>query len=118
MELAAKAFLKDDEQWIACPSATCRSGATMEDGHIFTCQECQYRYCFDCDIQMHEEQSCTEYQEGLKREPEKVREEELSLAKVKAVSKPCPNCSTNIDKFTGCDHVTCEYETDICSRQY
>lgn len=55
----------------------------------------------------HEDQTCEEYQVVAKRRSE---EEEKSLEAVKQVSRPCPGpgCGVNIDKFAGCDHVTCE----------
>lgn len=111
MDKAAKSCLEQDPDWVDCPSGTCKSGALMTDGHIFTCSECQYRYCFSCKVPMHEGEACSDYHERLRREPEKRREEELSLKKVEKVSKPCPGCTARIQKHNGCDHMTCK----LCS---
>ncbi|KXT12067.1 hypothetical protein AC579_1866 [Pseudocercospora musae] len=107
MDKAAKSCLEQDPDWVDCPSGTCRSGALMTEGHIFTCSECQFRYCFSCRVPMHEGEACSEYHERLRREPEKRREEDLSLKEVEKVSKPCPGCTARIQKHQGCDHMTC-----------
>lgn len=108
MDAATASFLATDATWVPCPSARCTSGASMTDGHIFTCQVCSYRYCTSCDIPMHENESCTEHRKRLTRDKEKVREEHMSVEFVKKVSKPCPGCKRNLDKYEGCDHVTCK----------
>ena len=108
MEKAAKAYLKTDADWVDCPSSSCKSGSLMVDGHIFTCQECKYRYCFSCKVLMHEGETCTAYKKRMKRDKKHVKDEELSKKKVEKISKPCPKCGIRINKYTGCDHVTCE----------
>jgi hypothetical protein len=67
---------------------------------------CKARYCLDCEVPFHERQTCDEYQADAKRRNE---DEQKSLATVKQLSRPCPGpgCGINIDKYTGCDHVTC-----------
>ena len=59
---------------------------------------------------MHEAETCNVYQERRREEEaQRARQEEnkLSLETVSKVSKPCSACKTNLDKYTGCDHVTC-----------
>lgn len=97
-----------------------------DDGNIFSCKMCQARYCLVCEVPFHEEQTCDQYQEHAKRRSE---DEEKSLETVKQVSRPCPGpgCGVKLDKYTGCDHVTCEktctisfdmsLSTDCCDRQ-
>jgi len=77
------------------------------DGNIFSCAMCKARYCLVCEVPFHEEQTCDEYQADKKRRSE---DEQKSLDAVKQVSRPCPGpgCGINLDKYTGCDHVTCE----------
>ncbi|KAF2162566.1 hypothetical protein M409DRAFT_27188 [Zasmidium cellare ATCC 36951] len=122
LDKAAKAFRERDEEFRECPSATCSYGyfhSTKDDGNIFRCQLCESRYCVLCEVPMHENMTCDLYRESKrqeaeaendrKRKREMADEEELSAKKVKAVSKKCPNpkCGINLDKYTGCDHVTC-----------
>lgn len=87
-----------------------------DDGNIFCCQKCNTRHCLLCDVPFHEDQTCDEYQEAKQRAVEeeesaakrRVEEETASAEAVKKMSRPCPECGVNIDKFAGCDHVTCE----------
>lgn len=103
------AALRADADWVNCPSSTCKYGASMSDGHIFTCQSCELRYCFSCQVPMHENMSCTEYKDKeLKRVDEKVEEEKLSLSAVRKYSKACPKCSVRLQKNRSCDHFTCK----------
>lgn len=78
-----------------------------DDGNILSCIMCKTRYCIVCEVPFHEEQTCDDYQADAKRRSE---DEQKSLETVKQVSRPCPGpgCGVNIDKWTGCDHVTCE----------
>lgn len=78
-----------------------------DDGNIFSCKICKARYCLVCEVPFHEEQTCDAYQADAKRRSE---DEAKSLETVKQVSRPCPGpgCGVNINKFAGCDHVTCE----------
>ena len=75
---------------------------------------CQARYCLDCEVPFHEDQTCEEYHADSER---RTTEEQESLATVRKISKPCPgaNCGINIDKIAGCDHVTCESNTPYLS---
>lgn len=36
------------------------------------------------------------------------RGERASEKKVKEITKPCPQCRRDVNKFSGCDHITCE----------
>ena len=115
LDKAAKACRESDEEFYACPSAECSWGcfmSTKEDGNIFTCQVCKYRYCIICEVPMHEGETCQEYQHGVEtaeqRKQEQARENAESEQRVKKISKPCPKCKSPLDKYTGCDHVTCQ----------
>jgi hypothetical protein len=76
-----------------------------DDGNIFNCRACKARYCLSCEVPFHEEQTCEDYQAAAERRNE---DEKKALDTVKQVSRPCPGCGINLDKFEGCDHVTCE----------
>jgi hypothetical protein len=54
---------------------------------------------------MHEGESCSQRRE---RVAPKAPDELKSLKLVAAISKPSPNCTSNIQKVDGCDHMTCE----------
>ncbi|KAK5165585.1 uncharacterized protein LTR77_009114 [Saxophila tyrrhenica] len=115
LDKAAKAYREGDEEFRACPSASCSWGCfffTNEDGNIFACQLCKYRWCVVCEVPMHEDQTCSAYQARVARE-EKARREELAVqntASEKLVgksSKACPGCTARIEKISWCDHVRC-----------
>jgi hypothetical protein len=57
---------------------------------------------------MHEDETCTQF--FTEREA-RVDEEASSLAEVGKISKACPNvrCGARLDKYDGCDHVTCKF---------
>lgn len=78
-----------------------------DDGNLFVCQACNARYCMSCNVPFHEEQTCEQYLSTQRR----AEEENASIAAIAQISRPCPNCGINIEKYTGCDHVTCK----ICS---
>ncbi|KAI6798054.1 hypothetical protein KC332_g14996 [Hortaea werneckii] len=109
LDKAAKSYNEATEDFRSCPSATCNWGcifSTKADGNIFTCQLCSIRYCVVCEVIMHEDETCEAYQK--RRETQDTAEEERrSETYLKKISKPCPKCGVNIDKISGCDHVTC-----------
>ncbi|RMY61537.1 hypothetical protein D0863_11238 [Hortaea werneckii] len=109
LDKAAKSYNEATEDFRSCPSATCNWGcffSTNDDGNIFTCQLCSIRYCVACEVTMHEDETCEAYRK--RRATQDTAEEERRSEKfLRKVSKPCPSCGVNIDKFSGCDHVTC-----------
>ncbi|CAN9302397.1 unnamed protein product [Alternaria alternata] len=80
-------------------------------------------------IPFHENEVCTQYNERMKREEAEMkarekeeervrtqqeedmrvrrRQEEASAAKVAKSSVKCPGCGLQIQKISGCDHMTC-----------
>ncbi|KAI7284794.1 hypothetical protein KC345_g2044 [Hortaea werneckii] len=109
LDKAAKSYNEATEDFRSCPSATCNWGcffSTADDGNIFTCQLCSIRYCVVCEVLMHEDETCEAYQK--RRETQDTAKEERRSEKfLRKISKPCPKCGVNLDKYEGCDHVTC-----------
>jgi hypothetical protein len=56
----------------------------------------------------HEDQTCEEYQAAGRRNIN--QDEQKPLRAVERISRPCPGPGRgiNIEKYAGCDHVTCE----------
>ncbi|KAL1588033.1 hypothetical protein WHR41_03394 [Cladosporium halotolerans] len=106
LDKAAKKCMQDEEEFHACPNAACSWGAffAKDDGNVFICQECNARYCMSCNVPFHEGQTCEQYVSSQRR----AEEEDASIAAVARISRPCPHCGISIDKYTGCDHVTCQ----------
>ena len=111
LDKVAKACREGDEEFRACPKGDCNWGcffSTKDDGNIFTCQVCEYRYCVVCETTMHEGETCEQYKQRLKRTKEKeARNEEATMKTIRRTTKPCPNCREPIEKNDGCDHMKC-----------
>lgn len=110
LDKAAKGVCESDEEYRTCPSADCSWAcffSTKENGNIFTCQMCKYRYCVTCEAPMHEGETCEEFQNTTARKAEQVQQNAASEKRLGEISKPCPKCTMRLDKYTGCDHVTC-----------
>jgi hypothetical protein len=126
LDKAAKACMQKEEELHACPNAECSWGSYLQtlavcdlpanrgpgalfakdDGNIFVCRKCEARYCLTCNVTFHEDETCEDYQAAAAKR--RNEDEEKSLKTVKQVSRPCPGCGANIDKFAGCDHITCK----------
>ncbi|KJY02510.1 hypothetical protein TI39_contig47g00004 [Zymoseptoria brevis] len=106
-EKATMAFLRSQPDFVSCPSSACKDGASMADGHIFTCRTCRYRYCFDCNVPFHEDEGCQEFQDRIQEDERKTLEIAESLETVSKTTKACPECKTRIERSIGCDHMTC-----------
>ncbi|KAF2483139.1 hypothetical protein BDY17DRAFT_141897 [Neohortaea acidophila] len=121
-EKALQSYLQSEQDIYPCPAAGCKArGVVLPGNHILDCKSCGYRYCIDCKAPMHEEEVCSAYQKRLKddvkREKRRKRQAEENNASEEVVdktSKPCPNCSSRLDKYAGCDHVTCKR----CSHEF
>ncbi|KAK6437244.1 hypothetical protein LTR95_006558 [Oleoguttula sp. CCFEE 5521] len=116
LDRSAATYLASKEDFFSCTAAECQFGGfiTKGDGNIFRCQSCQTRSCIDCKVPFHENSTCEGFQSSVKLKEDRESQEERSLAKIKEISKPCPSCKTNFDKYTGCDHITCP----ICRTQW
>ena len=61
---------------------------------------------------MHEGETCQQYQHGVEmaeqRKQEQAQENAASEQRVGEISKPCPQCKSPLEKYAGCDHVTCQ----------
>ncbi|KAK3676911.1 hypothetical protein LTR78_003115 [Recurvomyces mirabilis] len=71
---------------------------------IFECKECGAKACVTCDRPWHEGESCEAYQARVK---DRIDEEDLSLQKIKRLTKPCPGCKKAIEKDGGCSAMFC-----------
>ncbi|KAK5118180.1 hypothetical protein LTR85_008160 [Meristemomyces frigidus] len=113
LDKAAKSCTEANEEFRSCPSATCNWGcflSTREDGNIFNCQKCQFKYCIICEVRMHDGETCATYQKRLKTQ-DRGKVDQLSAKAIKKISKPCPKCGVSINKISGCDHITCSRTT-------
>lgn len=94
--------LKSDPTWIFCPRASCIVGGndvgTCGGKEILSCQTCKTTFCSEC-LRDH----------ALDKECPKDSSEETKLSEAWTTvhAKKCPSCKCPINKYIGCDHITC-----------
>ena len=58
------------------------------------------------NVPWHKHETCAEYDHRTR----KAKKGEKASAKwIKETTKSCPKCERAVHKYTGCDHVTCQY---------
>lgn len=94
-----------------CPGPGCdqvalafgSGGAIADAGGTACCDECQTSFCLKCGEEPHAPIVCKD----LERWNEKCRNESETANWILANTKPCPECSSRIEKNQGCNHMTC-----------
>jgi hypothetical protein len=120
-------YLSANKSFIYCLAEGCPSGQIRDtgvEGPIFRCAACGYRMCSAHEpvIPFHENEVCTQYSERIERErlereaqgqAIQVRREqdEASVAEIGRSAVECPGCGSQIQKTSGCDHMTCKSRT-------
>jgi len=69
-----------------------------------TCDRCETRFCLRCGGEPHSPLTCRD----LDRWNEKCRNESETANWILANTKPCPKCSSRIEKNQGCNHMACQ----------
>lgn len=116
-----RSFLSNDPSFFYCPAEACTSGQihdTSSAGNIFRCNACGFRVCthHTPHVPWHDNETCTQFDDRVAREraakaeEERIKREaeEASIAEVGRSAVQCPGCGANIQKTTGCDHMTCK----------
>ncbi|PVG00725.1 hypothetical protein CPB86DRAFT_700498 [Serendipita vermifera] len=105
--LLARQALGVDEDFVLCTNAACDAGQIHSQGAdepIVTCYVCQHRTCFIHQVEWHEGYTCEEWDQQQKiRSGIATTPEYLSK-----FTKLCPNCKKPIEKYEGCDALTCK----------
>mmetsp|Transcript_5513 Transcript_5513/g.12036 ORF Transcript_5513/g.12036 Transcript_5513/m.12036 type:complete len:480 (+) Transcript_5513:375-1814(+) len=94
-----------------CPGPGCEqvavaagSGGVFADaGGVASCDKCFTCFCLKCGEEPHAPIACKD----LSRWNEKCRNESETANWILANTKPCPKCSSRIEKNQGCNHMTC-----------
>jgi len=95
-----------------CPTPDCETvyGVTTTS-KIFTCPQCLIGICTTCCTESHDSQSCDEFQRTITTElHEKLFHRWCNENEV----KNCPTCKSNVEKDTGCHHMTCKCGQHFC----
>mmetsp|Transcript_11209 Transcript_11209/g.27549 ORF Transcript_11209/g.27549 Transcript_11209/m.27549 type:complete len:536 (-) Transcript_11209:233-1840(-) len=94
-----------------CPGPGCEqvalapgSGGIFADGiGVAKCNKCETCFCLKCGEEPHAPVTCKD----LAMWQEKCRNESETANWILANTKPCPKCSSRIEKNQGCNHMTC-----------
>ncbi|GJJ11292.1 hypothetical protein Clacol_005524 [Clathrus columnatus] len=94
-----------------CPIPDCpfiyRSGGM---GVTIRCFSCLTTICTHCRVENHEGMTCVDYSDHLTG-----GNEAFNRWKIDNDIKSCPNCTANIQKASGCNHMTCsQCQTHMC----
>ncbi|KAI2606570.1 hypothetical protein GGR54DRAFT_633416 [Hypoxylon sp. NC1633] len=109
--LAAKALLAAIPEFTWCLNPRCKSGQIFLPGcERAKCHACKHYFCVRHSVPWHRGETCDEYEHRTRRQR---RNDKASEKAVKEITKPCPGCNKNVDKYTGCDHVTC-----VCGHEW
>mmetsp|Transcript_10859 Transcript_10859/g.15207 ORF Transcript_10859/g.15207 Transcript_10859/m.15207 type:complete len:523 (-) Transcript_10859:58-1626(-) len=88
-----------------CERVACASSASaLEINPNVHCEDCDTDFCIVCGEEPHAPCSCKE----LALWNEKCRNESETANWILANTKPCPRCSSRIEKNQGCNHMTCQ----------
>lgn len=89
-----------------CEKVACATSASAmeQESSIANCDDCQISFCLVCGEEPHAPSSCKE----LAMWKEKCRNESETANWILANTKPCPKCSSRIEKNQGCNHMTCQ----------
>ncbi|KAK4494556.1 hypothetical protein PRZ48_013912 [Zasmidium cellare] len=71
-----------------------------KDGRIFTCKNCSFQTCVDCDRPEHPEKTCEEVQASIREDPAEI----ATATAEKLLS--CPKCHVT-GKSDGCGYTVC-----------
>lgn len=94
-----------------CPGPGCEQvalapgfgGVFADAGGVAKCNECETCFCLKCGEEPHAPVTCKD----LAMWQEKCRNESETANWILANTKPCPKCSSRIEKNQGCNHMTC-----------
>ncbi|KIM22909.1 hypothetical protein M408DRAFT_78334, partial [Serendipita vermifera MAFF 305830] len=99
--------LRTDEHYVLCLEPSCAAGQEHtggESNNIVTCHSCGTKQCFRHQVLWHEGFTCAQWDEHQRVT---VVQQEMSDEWIQANTKPCPRCSSRLEKAEGCDHFTC-----------
>jgi hypothetical protein len=106
-----RAFVDSSALTRWCPGRGCDKIASAKnelalehEGHGVHCTSCQAYFCLRCGQEPHRPCTCAFLQKWL----EKCRNESETANWILANTKPCPRCSSRIEKNQGCNHMTCQ----------
>jgi ariadne-1 len=100
--------LSSDSRWCPGPGcdriAVCKHSISAHGVAVATCDKCSTRFCIRCGEEPHAPITCRD----LAKWNIKCKDESETANWILANTKPCPKCSSRIEKNQGCNHMTCQ----------
>lgn len=113
-QLRSYVELSGTSRW--CPGPGCERIATINSasdlswvddsatGVVAKCDSCTTSFCVKCGEEPHAPLTCRVLSKWI----QKCENESETANWILANTKPCPMCSTRIEKNQGCNHMTCQ----------
>lgn len=106
-DLATKAALAGTREFRWCLNTRCGAGQMhAADCPKIRCHACKASFCSHHNIPWHSGETCQAYDQRTRRQR---KSDVASEKKVREITKACPQCHKDVYKYSGCDHITCEY---------
>ncbi|KAI0530420.1 hypothetical protein GGR58DRAFT_232450 [Xylaria digitata] len=110
-KLATKAVLEGIKGFRWCLNPNCDAGQIFpSECEKAKCHACKQSSCVRHDVPWHSGETCEEYDRRTRKQRKSYK---LSEKHVKETTKPCPGCKKNVNKYSGCDHITC-----VCGHEW
>lgn len=97
------------KEFYFCPTTNCNTvycpPAVPNSGHVLTCVNCLLDICMSCNVESHDGITCAEYKKSTHHD-ENVEKEFAEWKRQNGV-QACPRCKADIEKISGCNHITC-----------
>uniref|UniRef100_A0A0K0DWJ5 RBR-type E3 ubiquitin transferase n=1 Tax=Strongyloides stercoralis TaxID=6248 RepID=A0A0K0DWJ5_STRER len=101
-------YVNEVDYIIQCPNGSCRSFISYEKNIISGLECCcGGLYCKICTENFHYPLKCEMIKEFINYHVENKKDELETIQFIINQTRPCPNCRSDIDKFEGCNHITC-----------
>ncbi|KAI0421245.1 hypothetical protein F5X98DRAFT_371255 [Xylaria grammica] len=111
-KLATKAVLEGIKGFRWCLNPNCDAGQIYQLGcEKAKCHACKRVSCAHHDVPWHSGETCEQYDRRTRKQRKSYK---LSEKHVKETTKPCPGCKKNVNKYSGCDHITCVCGFEWC----
>ncbi|EGT49705.1 hypothetical protein CAEBREN_02583 [Caenorhabditis brenneri] len=112
-KLTVNNYVSSNRRLKWCPGIDCGRAVKLPDTsrHFVSCP-CGAEFCSSCGHDFHEPLTC----EMMKKWNSKTQESSKTLVWIARFTKPCPKCSTPIEKDGGCNVIVCTLPT--CRLQF
>ncbi|CAD8053607.1 unnamed protein product [Paramecium sonneborni] len=99
--------INNNEKLITCLNIKCNSQFLIwKNADYFKCQNCKMEFCLKCKLTKHNGQTCIQ---ALRlKQITKTRLKFLKQVENSSTQKICPHCFIVIEKYSGCNFMTCQ----------